>query len=104
MVKFTTSCCRPTVISFVMLYGFKIMEIYFQSKRFRKGGIEMRVILAVLVGIIGGFILGIALSSFIAVFGMILFDTPFGIKYLPYYISFLCAIAVPIIDQKSRRK
>lgn len=64
----------------------------------------MRIFLAVLVGFIGGFILGIALSSFIGVFGMILFDTPIGIKYLSYFTAMLCAVVVPIIDQKYRNK
>lgn len=63
----------------------------------------MRVILAVLVGIIGGFILGIALSSFLGVFGMILFDKPLGIKYLPYFTSLLCAVAVPAIDRQNTK-
>lgn len=60
----------------------------------------MRIFLAILVGIFGGFFLGIALSSFLGIFGMTLFNKPLGIKYLPYISSFLCAIAVPIIDQK----
>lgn len=58
----------------------------------------MRTFIGVLVGIIGGFILGIALSSFIAVLGMLLFNEPFGIRYLPYFTSIVCAIIVPIID------
>jgi hypothetical protein len=61
----------------------------------------MRIFIAILVGIIGGFVLGIALSSFIGVLGMILFNEPMGVKYLSYYTSIICAILVPIIDQKS---
>ncbi len=64
----------------------------------------MRIFLGILIGLIGGFILGIALSSFIGVLGMILFNEPFGIKYLPYFTAMLCAIVVPIIDQKSQNK
>ena len=63
----------------------------------------MRIFIAVLIGIIGGFVLGIALSSFLGVFGMLLFDKPLGIKYLPYFTSVICAIAVPIIDQKTKQ-
>ncbi|WP_026582004.1 DUF5957 family protein [Bacillus sp. J33] len=63
----------------------------------------MRLLISILVGIIGGFILGIALSSFIGVLGMVLFDQPVGIKYLPYYCSILCAIVVPIWDNKSKK-
>jgi hypothetical protein len=61
----------------------------------------MRIFIAILVGIIGGFVLGIALSSFIGVLGMILFNEPMGVKYLSYYTAIICAILVPIIDQKS---
>lgn len=64
----------------------------------------MRIFLSILVGIIGGFVLGIALSSFIGVLGMILFNEPMGIKYLSYYTAFICAVVVPIIDQKSLKK
>lgn len=64
----------------------------------------MRIFLGILIGLIGGFVLGIALSSFIGVLGMILFNEPFGIKYLPYFTAMLCAIVVPIIDQKSQNK
>ncbi|MFE8696614.1 DUF5957 family protein [Cytobacillus sp. FJAT-53684] len=60
----------------------------------------MRTLLAIIVGAVGGFILGIALSSFIGIIGMILFDQPIGIKFLPYYSSFICAIIVPIWSKK----
>ncbi|GGB50037.1 hypothetical protein F3157_11590 [Virgibacillus dakarensis] len=60
----------------------------------------MRNFLAIIVGLIGGFILGIALSSFIGVFGMIVFDKPIGIKYLPYFTALLCAILVPLWSNK----
>ena len=61
----------------------------------------MRVMLGIIVGIVGGFILGIALSSFIGVFGIVFFDQAVGIKFLPYFSSFICALAVPYIDSKS---
>lgn len=60
----------------------------------------MRIFIAIIIGIIGGFVVGIALSSFLGIFGMLLLDKPLGIKYLPYITAFLCAIIVPIIDQK----
>lgn len=64
----------------------------------------MRVMLGFIVGVVGGFILGIALSSFIGVFGMMFFDQPMGIKYLPYFSSFICAIAVPYMDSKTMKE
>ncbi len=60
----------------------------------------MKIFIAMIVGLIGGFILGIALSSFIGVIGVAVFDKPMGIKYLPYLTSFLCAIVVPMIEYK----
>ncbi|KRG16757.1 DUF5957 family protein [Lederbergia galactosidilytica] len=62
----------------------------------------MRLFLAVIVGIIGGFILGIALSSFIGIWGVVLWNEPMGIKFLPYFTSFICAIIVPMIELKSQ--
>ncbi|MUK89403.1 hypothetical protein GMD78_13625 [Ornithinibacillus sp. L9] len=64
----------------------------------------MRAFIGVIVGIIGGFILGIALSSFIGIFGMVVFNQAMGIKYLPYLTAIICAVLVPIIDQKSKNK
>ncbi len=63
----------------------------------------MRTFLAIIVGLIGGFILGIALSSVIGIIGMTIFNEPVGIKYLSYFTAIICAILVPIIDQKSRK-
>ena len=62
----------------------------------------MRIFIAIIVGLIGGLILGIALSSMIGVFGMMVFDTPVGIKYLPYFTALICAVLVPAVDYKSR--
>lgn len=63
----------------------------------------MRTFIAIIVGLIGGFVLGIALSSFIGIVGMMVYDEPVGIKYLSYYTAILCAILVPVIDLKSRK-
>ncbi|GAA0609370.1 hypothetical protein GCM10009001_28520 [Virgibacillus siamensis] len=61
----------------------------------------MRIFFGILVGLIGGFVLGIALSSFIGVLGMILFNEPLGIKYLSYFTAIICAVVVPFMDQKN---
>ncbi|WP_062107366.1 DUF5957 family protein [Bacillus niameyensis] len=63
----------------------------------------MRIFVAVLVGLIGGFVLGIALSSVIGIVGMLLLDQPLGIKYLSLFTAAIGAVVVPIMDQKSRR-
>ncbi|MEN8698573.1 DUF5957 family protein [Bacillus infantis] len=61
----------------------------------------MRGFAAMLLGIAGGFILGIALSSVIGIISMGLFSQPFGIKYLPYFTAAICAVLVPVMDRKS---
>ncbi|WP_099156653.1 DUF5957 family protein [Virgibacillus ndiopensis] len=63
----------------------------------------MRSFLTIIVGLVGGFILGIALSSFIGIIGLTLLDSPVGIKFLPYYTAIICAVLVPVIDKKNRR-
>lgn len=60
----------------------------------------MRTFLAILIGLVGGFILGIALSSFIGIVGMTFFDKPMGVKFLPYYTAIICAIIVPLWSKK----
>lgn len=62
----------------------------------------MRAFIAMIVGIIGGFVLGVALSSIIGIISVTAFGSPFGIKFLPYYIAVLCAIVVPIVDARAR--
>ncbi|MGN8646528.1 DUF5957 family protein [Gracilibacillus sp. HCP3S3_G5_1] len=62
----------------------------------------MRVFIAIIVGLIGGFVLGIALSSLIGILGMTIFNTPIGIKFLPYYTAIICAILVPFLDRKQK--
>lgn len=62
----------------------------------------MRTFLTILVGLLGGFVIGIALSSMIGIFGMLFLNEPIGIKFLPYFTALLCAIIVPMIEQKSR--
>lgn len=64
----------------------------------------MRILLAILVGSIGGFLLGIALSSMIGVIGMGLFKQPIGIKFLPYYTAALCAVIVPVWECRRLKK
>lgn len=64
----------------------------------------MRILFGIIVGFIGGFILGIALSSVIAVAGILILQEPIGIKFLTYYTAVICAVLVPIIDHKRLSK
>ncbi|MCU9595739.1 DUF5957 family protein [Caldibacillus thermolactis] len=60
----------------------------------------MRIFIAIIVGLLGGFILGVALSSFLGIFGMTMLNQPIGIKFLPYYTALLCAIVLPILEYR----
>ncbi|MCR2822295.1 DUF5957 family protein [Lederbergia panacisoli] len=60
----------------------------------------MKLIISIFVGIIGGLVLGIALSSMIGIFGIVFLNQPIGIKYLPFYTAILCAVVVPIWNNK----
>jgi len=62
----------------------------------------MRAFIAIIVGVIGGFVLGVALSSIIGIISVTVFGSPFGIKFLPYYMAVLCAVLVPIVDARTR--
>lgn len=60
----------------------------------------MRLLLSILVGIFGGFILGIILSEFIGILGIIIFQKPIGIKYLPFYTAVMCTLIALIYNKK----
>ncbi|MEB9507357.1 DUF5957 family protein [Bacillus anthracis] len=60
----------------------------------------MRTFSTVVLGLLVGFILGIALSSVIGVISMMLFNQPFGVKYLPYFTAVICAFLAPYVDRK----
>ncbi|MBW8351270.1 hypothetical protein K0H71_17775 [Bacillus sp. IITD106] len=62
----------------------------------------MKIFTSILAGVVGGFILGIALSSMIGTFGMVFLNQPIGIKFLPYITALLCAIVVPMWSKKDK--
>lgn len=64
----------------------------------------MRTMLAIIVGLIGGFVLGIVLSSLIGVISYMFLDEPVGFKFLPHLTSIIGAIATPIMDKKSKKE
>lgn len=64
----------------------------------------MKIFVAIIIGLIGGFILGVALSSFLGIFGMTVLNQPLGIKYLPYITAFICAIVLPVLEYKKQVK
>lgn len=64
----------------------------------------MKIFVAIIVGLVGGFILGVALSSFIGILGMTVLSQPLGIKYLSYITAFICAIVLPVLEYKKQVK
>ncbi len=60
----------------------------------------MRTFVAVVIGLVGGFIAGIVLSDIIGIVGFLLFDRPVGIKFLSLFCAVVCAIIVPIVAQR----
>lgn len=62
----------------------------------------MKLLLNILIGFVGGFAIGVALSSVIGVTGMLLLDKAIGIPYLSIYTAVIGAIIVPIFTLKNR--
>lgn len=60
----------------------------------------MRIMIAAVTGILGGFIIGVLLSSIIGILSFQLFFKPFGIPFLPYLCALAGAVAVPVIDRR----
>jgi Family of unknown function (DUF5957) len=59
----------------------------------------MKSVVLIPVGLIGGFLVGIALSEMIGAIGFALADRPAGITFLPIYLAIACAIGVPILER-----
>jgi hypothetical protein len=73
----------------------RLHRFYVMTERREKG---MRTMIAAVTGILGGFIIGVLLSSVIGIFSFQLFFKPFGIPFLPYLCALAGAVAVPVID------
>lgn len=55
----------------------------------------------VIIGIVGGFVL----SELIGIVGMLLFDRPIGVRYLPIILPILCALlALLFVNKWTSRK
>ncbi len=55
------------------------------------------------IGVVGGFIGGLLLSTIIGIIGFLLFEKQLGIKFLPFYLAFISSILVPVWMYKKRR-
>lgn len=64
----------------------------------------MRIVIALVVGLAGGFLLGLVLSQLIAIGGLLLVHQPLGIKFLPIYLAITGAVIAPIVATRNRRR
>jgi hypothetical protein len=63
----------------------------------------MKAAVAVVVGLVTGFLVGIVLSEIIGVVGFVLTRHPVGIRYLPIYLAIGFAVAAPVVRARIRR-
>jgi hypothetical protein len=68
-----------------------------------EGEIDMRTVMMIVCGLIGGFLGGLILSELIGIVGVLLFDQAVGIRFLPLYLAVVGAIAAPIVDAQIHR-
>jgi hypothetical protein len=66
--------------------------------------ITMRIVVAIVLGIFGGFLTGIVLSQVIGIVGFLLFDWVVGVKYLSIYTAILGAIVAPILATRMQQR
>jgi hypothetical protein len=57
----------------------------------------MRILIAVLLGLAGGFLVGIVISQIVGIAGVFVFHQAIGIKFLPIYTAIVGAIAAPLL-------
>jgi hypothetical protein len=63
----------------------------------------MKAAVAVVVGLITGFLAGILLSEIIGIAGFVLTRRAIGVKYLPIYLAIAFAVAAPVARARIRR-
>ena len=64
----------------------------------------MRMFVITLVALLIGFLIGIKLSEFIGIIGVLGFGRVMGVKYLAVYTAILLAILANLVDRSLRRK
>jgi hypothetical protein len=64
----------------------------------------MRIITITVLALIIGFLIGLKLSEFIGMIGVLGFGRAIGIKYLPVYIAIFLAVLANLVDRSLRRK
>jgi hypothetical protein len=63
----------------------------------------MRTIVVTLLGLMGG-VVGLVLSEILGIVGLLVFDSPVGIKVLPIYLAMLFAVVALVVDSRFRRR
>ena len=64
----------------------------------------MKTVGVAVLAIVGALIAGLVLSEIIGIVGMLAFGTAVGFKFLPVYLAIACAVAVPLLYRRSRRR
>lgn len=62
-----------------------------------------RIVVAVVLGLIGGLFLGLVASEVIGVVGVLAFDRAAGVKYLPVYLALAGGVIAPLIVMRLSR-
>jgi uncharacterized membrane protein YeaQ/YmgE (transglycosylase-associated protein family) len=57
----------------------------------------MRMVSAIVAGVVGGFLAGVLISQVGAIAGLLLLGQPVGIKFLPIGTAVVGAIIVPVL-------
>lgn len=63
----------------------------------------MRTLIAVLLGLAGGFLAGIVISQIVGIVGVLVFQQAVGIKFLPVYTAIVGAIAATLIVRRTEQ-
>lgn len=64
----------------------------------------MKTVALTILALIIGFAIGIMLSEFIGIIGILGFGRAVGIKYLPVYTAIISAILANLVDRSLRNK
>jgi len=85
--------------------GYKIgLQTDEGKKEFKKEKSKKRSLVSLIfIGAGSGLIVGFILSNVLAMLGLLLFDTPIGIKFLPFYMALLSSVLVPVIMYRKTR-
>ena len=85
--------------------GYKIgLQTDEGKKEFIKEKSKKRSLVSLIfIGAGSGLIVGFLLSNIIAMLGLLLFEQPIGIKFLPFYMALLFSILVPVIMQRKTK-